>query len=82
MMISSSTSDLVNIDADGPVGESTIAPENNTSDEAQKLTTVAKKPPKHTLMSSMYENAAQTELSDSYETDVWTESPSKFKENG
>ena len=82
MMISSSTSDLVNIDADGPVGESTIAPEKNTSDEAQKLTTVAKKPPKHTLMSSMYENAAQTELSDSYETDVWTESPSKFKEKG
>ncbi len=82
MMISSSTSDLVNIDADGPVGESTIAPEKNTSDEAQKLTTVAKKPPKHTLMSSMYENTAQTELSDSYETDVWTESPSKFKENG
>ena len=33
-------------------------------------------------MSSMYENAAQTELSDSYETDVWTESPSKFKEKG
>ena len=82
MMISSSTSDLVNIDADGPVGELTIAPEKNTSDEAQKLTTVAKKPPKHTLMSSMYENAAHTELSDSYETDVWTESPSKFKENG
>ena len=82
MMISSSTSDLVDIDADGPVGESTIAPEKNTSDEAQKLTTVAKKPPKHTLMSSMYENTAQTELSDSYETDVWTESPSKFKENG
>ena len=41
MMISSSTSDLVNIDADGPVGESTIAPEKNTSDEAQKRTTVA-----------------------------------------
>ena len=82
MMISSSASDLVNNDADGLVDGSTVAPEKHNSDEAQKLTAVAKKPPKHTRMSSMYENAAQTDLSETQETDVWTESPSEFKENG